>query len=106
MELWERIFVILVIGGIITGIVLLTKRQYNNNTLFRTRRKKPYMKEPKRADSREELTIKPKITIDRVYSQRIKEKTETELLLPFARRFGGDRLSAEMIRKYMIECFC
>ena len=103
MELWERIFAILLIGGVITGIVLLVKHQYNNNTLFRTHRKTPYMKENKRADSREKLTIKPKRKIDRVYSQRIKEKTETELLLPFARRFGGNQLSAEMIRKYMIE---
>lgn len=108
MELWERIFVILLLGGIITWIVLLVKHQYNNNTLFRTHRKTPYMKEPKRADSREKLslkklTIKPKRIIDRVYSQRITEKTETELFLPFARRFGGNRHSAKKIKKYMIE---
>lgn len=107
MELWERIFAILLIGGVITWIVLLAKHQYNNNTLFRTHRKTPYMKETKRADSREKLslkklTIKPKI-IDRVYSQRITEKTETELFLPFARRFGGNRHSAKKIKKYIIE---
>lgn len=108
MELWERIFVILLFGGIITWIVLLFKHQYNNNTLFRTHRKSTYMKENKQADSREKLslkklTIKPNRIIDRVFSQRIREKTDTELFLPFARRFGGNRHSAKKIKKYIIE---
>ena len=40
--------------------------------------------------------------IYRVLSERIREKTETELLLRFARRFGGNQHSAKKIKEYMI----